>query len=75
MAERLLKHALAAENGPLSEFEVISAGVSAFPGDQASRNAVKAMKKVGLDLSDHRSRPLSDMAAAIPAPAGAASSS
>ena len=60
MGERLLQHALAAETGELGEIEVISAGVSAFPGDQASRNAVQAMKRVGLDLSDHRSRPLSD---------------
>lgn len=59
MAERLLQHALAAETSLLAEVQVLSAGVSAFPGDPASRNAVKAMKKVGLDLSDHRSRPLS----------------
>ena len=60
MAERLLRHALEKESEPLRSLKVISAGVSAFPGDAASRNAVKAMQKVGLDLSDHRSRPLSD---------------
>lgn len=60
MAERLLRHALAAEDPPLNTYKVISAGVSAFPGDPASRNSVNALSKVGLDLSDHRSRPLSD---------------
>lgn len=60
MAERLLRHALAAEPEPLNSLEVISAGVSAFPGDPASRNAIAALRKVNLDLEDHRSRPLSD---------------
>jgi protein-tyrosine phosphatase len=65
MAERLLQHALAAEAEPLNSYKVISAGVSAFPGDSASRNAVVALKKVGLDLSDHRSRPFSSQLADI----------
>ena len=60
MAERLLQHALNAEDQPLKDIQVISAGVSAFPGDPASNNAIKALKSVNLDLSDHRSRPLSD---------------
>lgn len=60
MAERLLQHALNAEDAPLRDFQVISAGVSAFPGDPASNNAVTALKSVNLDLSDHRSRSLSD---------------
>lgn len=59
MAERLLRHALEAETKPLSETKVYSAGVSAFLGDPPSRHAVIALQKVGLDLSDHRSRPLS----------------
>jgi protein-tyrosine-phosphatase len=59
MGERLLQHALKAEDGPLADYKVVSAGVSAFPGDPPSRNSVKALKKVGLDLTDHRSRPLS----------------
>lgn len=65
MGERLLQHALAAESNPLSGYKVVSAGVSAFPGDPASRNSVTALKKVGLDLSDHRSRPLSDQLIAV----------
>lgn len=58
MAERLLRHALEASDSGLNDFTVRSAGVSAFSGDAASGNAVRALKKVGLDLSDHRSCPL-----------------
>lgn len=57
MGERLLAHALAAETPPLKDLEVISAGVAAFPGDHASANSIKALQKVGIDLSDHRTRP------------------
>lgn len=59
MGARLLAHALAAEDGPLKEVNVTSAGVSAYTGDAPARHSVKALKKVGLDLSDHRSRRLS----------------
>ncbi|MEX0330925.1 MAG: low molecular weight protein arginine phosphatase [Puniceicoccaceae bacterium] len=60
MAEHLLQHALQAQPHPLSDYQVISAGVSAYPGDAASRNSIIALDKVNLDLSDHRSRPLTD---------------
>jgi protein-tyrosine-phosphatase len=63
MAERLLAHALKAEEEPLRSIEVRSAGVSAFAGDPPSQNACKALQSVKLDLSDHRSRPLSDQLA------------
>ncbi len=56
MGERLLAHALAAEPPPLNELEIVSAGVAAFGGDAPSEYAVRALEKVGLDLSDHRSR-------------------
>lgn len=59
MVEALLAHALKAEKGPLAQFEVASAGVAARAGDPASKNSVTALKKVGLDISDHRSQPLS----------------
>jgi len=58
MGERLLAHALAAEESPLKDLEVVSSGVAAYPGDDASPNSVKALAKVGLDLNDHRSRRL-----------------
>jgi protein-tyrosine-phosphatase len=60
MAEKLLQHALAAEGEPLNRLEVLSAGVAAGYGDPASENSVAALKKVKLDLSRHKSQPLSD---------------
>ena len=60
MAERLLQHALEGEGAPWNQYRVISAGVAAFPGDAPSKNAVAALQRVNLDLSDHRSRRLSD---------------
>ena len=59
MAERLLAHALQAEPEPLKSLEVRSAGVAAYGGDPASENSVIALKKVGVDLSDHVSSSLS----------------
>lgn len=56
MAERLLRHALAAEPEPLRSIRVVSAGVAAFPGDRATENAIRALDKVGIELKDHRSR-------------------
>lgn len=58
MAERLLAHALKAEDAPLNELEVRSAGVAAYGGDPASENSVVALKKVGIALDDHQSSAL-----------------
>lgn len=58
MAERLLLHALAAEKPPLNKLKVVSAGVAAGVGSPATENSVSAMKKVGIDISDHQSQPL-----------------
>jgi protein-tyrosine phosphatase len=55
MAEKLIAHALAAQPRPWCDLRVISAGVSAMPGQPASANSVKALARVGLDLSQHRS--------------------
>jgi protein-tyrosine-phosphatase len=60
MAQGLLAHALAAEESPLKDFRVVSAGVAAAPGSPASANSVTAMKKVGLDISNHQSQPLTE---------------
>ncbi|MGB0258301.1 MAG: low molecular weight protein arginine phosphatase [Coraliomargarita sp.] len=60
MAEKLLQHALAAEGEPLSGLTVASAGVAAGYGDAASANSVRALKKVDLDLSHHKSQPLTN---------------
>lgn len=58
MAEKLLQHALAAEDAPLNQLEVVSAGVAAGYGDPASANSVAALKKVQLDLTRHKSQPV-----------------
>lgn len=58
MAEGLLAHALSGQNGPLKNLKVISAGVAARPGEQVSENSVYALKKVGIDISKHRARAL-----------------
>ena len=60
MAERLLQHALDAEEDPLNTFTVVSAGVSAGSGNTASKNSMDALKRLGIDLSDHSSQPLTD---------------
>lgn len=58
MAAGLLQHALAAQPEPLKSLRVISAGVAARPGEPASENSVIALKKVGIDLSNHHSQAL-----------------
>jgi protein-tyrosine phosphatase len=63
MAAALLEHALMAEEEPLRSIEVHSAGVSAFAGDPASKNARRALEPVKLDIASHRSRPLSNQLA------------
>jgi protein-tyrosine-phosphatase len=58
MAAGLLQHFLAGQSEPLKSLRVISAGIAARRGDPISDNAAIAMKKVGIDLSDHASQPL-----------------
>lgn len=60
MAEKLLQHALAAEGVPLAELEVVSAGVAAAAGEPPSENSVLALKSVQLDLTQHKSQPLTE---------------
>jgi protein-tyrosine-phosphatase len=59
MGAALLQHALAGQPEPLRSLKVLSAGVASRVGERASANAVTAMKKVGLDISGHVSRPIS----------------
>lgn len=59
MAEGLLAHALAGQQDPLKRLRVLSAGVATRPGEMVSENSVFALKKVGIDISGHRSRSLS----------------
>jgi protein-tyrosine-phosphatase len=58
MAAALLRHALGAQPEPLRSLPVISAGVAARRGEPVTDNSVAALKKVGLDISGHLSRPL-----------------
>ncbi|MDO8544928.1 MAG: low molecular weight protein arginine phosphatase [Opitutaceae bacterium] len=58
MAAALLQHALAAQPEPLKSLKVISAGVAARTGESVSENSVFALKKVGIDVSQHRAQPL-----------------
>jgi protein-tyrosine-phosphatase len=58
MAAALLQHALAAQAEPLRSLPVISAGVAARTGEPVSENSVYALKKVGIDISQHRAQPL-----------------
>jgi protein-tyrosine-phosphatase len=58
MAAALLQHALLAQPEPLRSIKVISAGVAARMGEAVSENSVVALRKVGLDISQHRSQPL-----------------
>jgi protein-tyrosine phosphatase len=58
MAEALLRHALRAQPEPLKAWKIVSAGVAARSGDLVSENSVVALKKVGIDIKTHTSRPL-----------------
>ncbi len=58
MAEGLLRHALAGQPAPLQSLKVVSAGVATRPGEPVSENSVLALKKAGIDISGHRSRPI-----------------
>lgn len=58
MAEGLLKHALQGQPEPLKSLKVISAGVSARNGTPVSENSVTALKKTGIDIARHCSRPV-----------------
>jgi protein-tyrosine-phosphatase len=58
MAEALLRHALRAQPEPLKSWKICSAGVAARHGDHVSENSVIALKKVGIDIKNHTSQPL-----------------
>ncbi len=57
MAAALLKE-MAEEKG--LDIEVDSAGIFAFSGDSASREAVEVLRKKQIDISDHRSKLVTD---------------
>ncbi|MGA3007899.1 MAG: low molecular weight protein arginine phosphatase [Opitutaceae bacterium] len=58
MAAGLLQHALAAQPEPLKSLRIFSAGVAARGGEVVTDYSVQAMKKAGIDISGHRSQPV-----------------
>ena len=58
MAAGLLTHAFAAQPEPLRSLRIVSAGVAARAGERVSENSVLALRKAGIDISGHRSQPL-----------------
>lgn len=60
MAEALFKANLTEDER--SKIEVKSYGLSAFGGDSASNNAIEVMNERNIDISAHRSTPLSQIA-------------
>ncbi len=55
MAEALMKE----KCRDTSDIEVASCGLCAFSGDSASSESVEAMKRYGINLTNHRARPFS----------------
>ncbi len=56
MAEALLRATLAKRGQGLEKLKVASFGLAAQNGQPVSANSVKAMQRIGLDVSGHRSR-------------------
>ncbi len=56
MAEALFREQVKSRG----DFEVQSAGVSAWPGQPASAETLKILKSRGIDLSDHQSQPVTE---------------
>jgi len=59
MAEALLRATLVKRGQGLEKLKVASFGLAAEGGQLPSANSVKAMQRIGLDVSGHRSRLLS----------------
>lgn len=59
MAARLLSHALQAEGLPWSAIPVISAGVAALEGEGITTFSERALRKVGVEIGEHRSQRVS----------------
>jgi len=56
MAEALLRATLVKRGQGLEKLKVASFGLAAEDGQPPSTNSVKAMQRIGLDVSGHRSR-------------------
>ncbi len=58
MAEALFKELLKEENK--NQYEVMSAGLSAFEDAPAAKQAIEVLKEKGIDLSSHKTTPLTE---------------
>jgi glycine hydroxymethyltransferase len=56
MAEGLFERMIAER----PDLRVLSAGVSTYPGQPPSAHAVEVLEELGVDISQHRSRPISE---------------
>lgn len=57
MAKGLFEGIIKDENA-VGEFEVDSAGIYAFEGDLASKNAIEALKEYNFDITNHKAKRL-----------------
>lgn len=58
MGAALLRHALGGQPEPLRSLQVRSAGVAARSGAPVTDYSAVSLRKVGIDISDHASRPV-----------------
>ncbi|KPI47076.1 protein tyrosine phosphatase [Clostridioides difficile] len=56
MAEAILKKAIKESGKNIEEYSISSAGISTVDGMAASKNSIEALKEIGIDLSNHRSK-------------------
>lgn len=56
MAEVILKKAIKESGKNIEEYCISSAGISTANGMDASKNSIEALKELGIDLSNHKSR-------------------
>ena len=58
MAEGVFKHLL--QENSIKNIAVSSAGISAFDGDVANKNAISVLNNRGIDISSHSARQIDD---------------
>lgn len=59
MAEGILNKIIS-DNKDTDKFDVLSAGISVFSPTSASKNAILALNEMGIDISNHTSKQLTD---------------
>ncbi len=56
MAEAILRKAIKESGRSIEEYSISSAGISTANGMSASENSIEALKEIGIDLSNHKSK-------------------